>query len=226
VGRPSPRASANFRPSALGKPRDTKPCSALASLGSVASPWVAPTRKGRLLRRDTKRHFVAARTFLLRRLNSPVPKASDWLNEVSREAARVGVFVRRFRRFSCRGHLTQTEGRDDAATTGEGRLCRAVHVKVDGNHHATFKPRRRRVVLSGVSRASDAPRFVVARSANPICRHIWNSICGIAAMLTNRVFAHKSLGTPEIKGRGTCAAGGGYDILYANIPTKRIRKDG
>ena len=23
-------------------------------------------------------------------------------------------------------------------------------------------------------------------SADPICRHIWNSICGIAAMLTNR----------------------------------------
>ena len=43
---------------------------------------------------------------------------------------------------------------------------------------------------------SGEARFVVARSANPICRHIWNSICGIAAMLTNRVFAHKSPGTP------------------------------
>jgi len=177
VGRPSPRASANFRPSALGKPRDTKPCSALASLGSVASPWVAPTRKGRLLRRDTKRHFVAARTFLLRRLNSPVPKASDWLNEVSREAARVGVFVRRFRRFSCRGHLTQTEGRDDAATTGEGRLCRAVHVKADGNHHATFKPWCRRVVSSGVSRASDAPRFVVRAGRRRVSgKHTYTAI--------------------------------------------------
>ena len=155
VGRPSPRASANFRPSALGKPRDTKPC----------------------LRRDTKSHFVAARTFLLRRLNSPVPKASDWLNEVSREAARVGVFVRRFRRFSCRGHLTQTEGRDDAATTGEGRLCRAVHVKDDGNHHATFKPRRRRVVLSGVSRASDAPRFVVRAGRRRVSgKHTYTAI--------------------------------------------------
>jgi len=35
-------------------------------------------------------------------------------------------------RFSCRGHLTQTAGRDDAAATGEGRLVKAVPVKADG----------------------------------------------------------------------------------------------
>ena len=89
-----------------------------------------------------------------------MPKASDWLNEVSREAARVGVFVRRFRRFSCRGHLTQTEGRDDAAEAGEGRLARAVPVKADGAT-ATFKPRRRRGVPSGVAARQMRRGFVV-----------------------------------------------------------------
>ena len=46
----------------------------------------------------------------------------------------MGVFVHRFRRLSCRGHLAQTEGRDDAATTGEGRIDGAVPIKVDGTN--------------------------------------------------------------------------------------------
>ena len=41
------------------------------------------------------------------------------------------------------------------------------------------------------------PRFVVARSAKRICGHIWNRICGIAAMLTFRTLEHKSLGAPN-----------------------------
>ena len=61
--------------------------------------------------------------------------------------------------------------------------------------NSTFKSKRRRAVPAAKPLGKQ-PRFVVARSANPICRHIWNSICGIAAMLTNRVFAHKSPGTP------------------------------
>ena len=59
----------------------------------------------------------------------------------------------------------------------------------------TFKSKRRHAIPAAKP-LGKPPRFVVARSANPICRHIWNSICGIAAMLTNRVFAHKSPGTP------------------------------
>ena len=34
-------------------------------------------------------------------------------------------------------------------------------------------------------------------SANRICWHIWNSICGIAAMPTCRASVHKNLGTPD-----------------------------
>ena len=52
------------------------------------------------------------------------------------------------RRHSCRGHLTRTEGRDDAATTGEGRSVRGAIEKKMGTN-ATFKPRRRRDVSSG-----------------------------------------------------------------------------
>ena len=171
VGRPSPRASANFRPSALGKPRDTKPC----------------------LRRDTKRHFVAARTFLLRRLNSPVPKASDWLNEVSREAARVGVFVRRFRRFSCRGHLTQTEGRDDAAATGEGRLVRAVPVKADWtttrpSSHGVDASSQAALAARQMRRGSWFAPVGAVSAANTHIRQYMRS----AQMLAIAVFLHKS----------------------------------
>ena len=44
---------------------------------------------------------------------------------------------------------------------------------------------------------SEAGVFVVARSANRICQHIWNRICVIAAMLAYRVFVHKSPAAPK-----------------------------
>ena len=98
------------------------------------------------------------------------------------------------RRRSCRGAC-----REPKVGTARRRLT-----KVDGTGmsngsriacNSTFKSKRRRAVPAAKP-LGKPPRFVVARSANPICRHIWNSICGIAAMLTNRVFAHKSPGTP------------------------------
>ena len=75
-------------------------------------------------------------------------------------------------------------------------MARRRSTKVDGAGmsngsriacNSTFKSKRRRAVPAAKP-LGKPPRFVVARSANPICRHIWNSICGIAAMLTNRVF--------------------------------------
>jgi len=62
-----------------------------------------------------------------------------------REARKAGVFVTREGRFSCRGHLTQTEGRGDAGTTGEGRQNRAISMKLKEPHRglqATASPRR------------------------------------------------------------------------------------
>ena len=52
------------------------------------------------------------------------------------------------KRYSCRGHLTRTEGRDGAATAGEGRRDQAIHLK-RGRRPATFTPRRRRAVSCG-----------------------------------------------------------------------------
>ena len=104
------------------------------------------------------------------------------------------IFVSGEARFVSRG-LPRTEGWNGAAAFDEGRWRRNVK----------WKPNRLQSALqvktatrhsSGRTPLGKPPRFVVARSANPICRHIWNSICGIAAMLTNRVFVHKSLGTP------------------------------
>ena len=43
---------------------------------------------------------------------------------VFREAREAGVFVSREGGLSCRGHLTQTEGRDGAGTPREGRCYR------------------------------------------------------------------------------------------------------
>ena len=77
-----------------------------------------------------------------------------------------GIFFREAReasvlscagRFSCRGHLTQTEGRGDAETPGEGRRISAISVKltelrpsshgVDASSQAAeIRPRRRRRV--------------------------------------------------------------------------------
>ena len=95
-------------------------------------------------------------------------------------------------RLSCRGHLTRTGGRDGAETHGEERRERGIGEQGQNSPidlQANVPTRR----LKRPSRASDAPRFVVARSANRICWHIWNRICGITATLTCRAFAHKSL---------------------------------
>ena len=101
------------------------------------------------------------------------------------------------RRHSCRG----------ACREPKVGMARRRLTKVDGAGmsnrrriacNSTFKSKRRHAIPAAKP-LGKPPRFVVARSANPICRHIWNSICGIAAMLTNRVFVHKSLGTPRHK---------------------------
>ena len=101
------------------------------------------------------------------------------------------------RRHSCRGHQTQTEGRGGTETTCEGRLSEWVSC-VWGewrSWQAAFKQRRLRAVSRGQA-ARLMRRVSWSRvSANRICRHIWNSICEIAAMLAYRVFVHKSLGT-------------------------------
>ena len=59
--------------------------------------------------------------------------------------ARKGVFVTRVGELSCRGHLTQTEGRGDAETTGEGRPDSAISVMSKKPHRdlqATASTRR------------------------------------------------------------------------------------
>ncbi len=69
------------------------------------------------------------------------------------------------RRFSCRGHLTRTEGRDGASPPREGRSDRKgkeQSEECERDLQASEATRR----LQRPSRASDAPRFVVARSAN------------------------------------------------------------
>ena len=68
------------------------------------------------------------------------------------------------RRFSCRGHLTRTEGRDGASPPREGRSDRKgkeQSEECERDLQASEATRR----LKRRSRASDAPRFVVARSA-------------------------------------------------------------
>ena len=74
------------------------------------------------------------------------------------------IFVSREGGFSCRGHLTQAEGRDDAAMTGEGRSTRAILVK-QTDVNATLKPRRRRVASSGKAARQMSRVFVVAPQA-------------------------------------------------------------
>ena len=67
------------------------------------------------------------------------------------------------RRFSCRGHLTRTEGRDDASPPREGRSDRKgkeQSEECERDLKASEATRR----LKRRSRASDVPRFVVARS--------------------------------------------------------------
>jgi hypothetical protein len=67
-------------------------------------------------------------------------------------------------RFSCRGHLTRTEGRDGASPPREGRSDRKgkeQSEECERDLQASEATRR----LKRRSRASDAPRFVVARSA-------------------------------------------------------------
>ena len=108
------------------------------------------------------------------------------------------VFVRGY---SCRAKPGSCRGACREPKVG---MARRRLTKVDGAGmsnrsriacNSTFKSKRRHAIPAAKP-LGKPPSFVVARSANPICRHIWNSICGIAAMLTNRVFAHKSPGTP------------------------------
>ena len=103
------------------------------------------------------------------------------------------------RRHSCRGHQTQTEGRGGTETTCEGRLGEWVSC-VWGewrSWQAAFKQRRLRAVSRGQA-ARLMRRVSWSRvSANRICWHIWNCICGIAARMVFRAPAHKNLCAPR-----------------------------
>ena len=128
--------------------------------------------------------LCGTRIRLLRRLHE---------HGIDRYGLRSWIFVSGEARFVSRG-LPRTAGWNDAAAFDEGRWV----WKSNGSRiacNSTFKSKRRRDIPAARPLGKQ-PRFVVARSANPICRHILKSICGIAAMLTNRVFAHKSPGTP------------------------------
>jgi hypothetical protein len=73
----------------------------------------------------------------------------------------VGIRVPRMR-LSCRGHLTRTGGRDGAETHGEDRRERGIGEQGQNSPidlQANVPTRR----LKRLRRASDAPRFVVAR---------------------------------------------------------------
>ena len=129
--------------------------------------------------------LCGTRTRLLRRL---------YEHGIDGYGLRSWIFVSGEARFVSLG-LPRTAGWNGAAAFDEGRWRRNVKWKPRIACNSTFKSKRRRAVPAAKP-LGKPPRFVVARSANPICRHIWNSICGIAAMLTNRVFAHKSPGTP------------------------------
>ena len=174
--RPSPRAAATFRPSAIGKPQRHE--SRLR--GSRKRPFGA-TRKGTSFwnktgqrtkdrRQRMVRQWVAAgvgeaisspilcllssvlcpnimiirdprrRAFVSRGLPRTEGRngaaaldegCSKWKvnGNPFHEAHAVGVFVTRAGGHSCRGHLTQTEGRDDAETPGEGRNRSFSNVK-------------------------------------------------------------------------------------------------
>ena len=104
----------------------------------------------------------------------------------------VFVYVRAPRRWlSCRGHLTQTEGRACAETAGEGRPSRAIPIKTTEpprDLHATSSTRR----LKRRNRASDAPRFVVARQR----MHLYDNICVAHKCWQYTVSLHKSLAAP------------------------------
>ena len=92
---------------------------------------------------------------------------------------------------SCRGHLAQTEGRAGAETAGEGRPSRAIPIKPTEppcDLQATSSTRR----LKRRSRASDAPRFVVARQR----MHLYDNICVTRKCWQYTVSLHKSLAAP------------------------------
>ena len=96
---------------------------------------------------------------------------------------------------SCRGHLAQTEGRAGAETAGEGRPSRAIPIKPTEppcDLQATSSTRR----LKRRSRASDAPRFVVARQR----MHLYDNICVMRKCWRFAVSLHKSLVAPICAG--------------------------
>ena len=81
------------------------------------------------------------------------------------------------RRHSCRGHPTRTEGLEGAETHGEGRCHQSssslqIYRQFDLQDNAAMRLLKRR------NRASDAPRFVVARQR----MHLYANIC----MMMNR----------------------------------------
>ena len=102
------------------------------------------------------------------------------------------------RRHSCRGHQTQTEGRGGTETTCEGRLGDWVSCEWGEwrSWQVAFKQRRLRAVSRGQG-ARLMRRVSWSRVSANLPAHMEQYICEIAAMLTYRVFVHKSLGTPR-----------------------------
>ena len=104
-----------------------------------------------------------------------------------REARVAGVFVSCVGRFSCRGHLTRTEGRDDATTTGEGRQKQTSPVKRKEQHcdlQATasscrLKRRSPRVRCAACSWSRVAPQPTLRQELR-----IENVKCRIVELLT------------------------------------------
>ena len=91
------------------------------------------------------------------------------------------------------------EGRDGAATAGEGRRNQTILLK--RGRLATFTPRQRRAVSCGFAARQMRRGSWSRRRRKSICRHIWRRICGIVAMLRIHILVHKSLGAPVCEQR-------------------------
>ena len=101
---------------------------------------------------------LRSRRFRVPRINRPL-RVGATLGEATKPSEASAE------RFSCRGHLTRTEGRDGASPPREGRSDRKgkeQSEECERDLQASEATRR----LKRRSRASDVPRFVVARSAN------------------------------------------------------------
>ena len=123
--------------------------------------------------------------------DSPAPEASGCPTSAARSFAKQSR--KRPRWLSCRGHLTQTEGRADAETAGEGRPSRAIPIK------PTVPPRDLQAtsstrLLKRRNRVSDAPRFVVARQR----MHLYDNICATHKCWQYTVSLHKLFVAPPV----------------------------